>query len=998
MTKNQKRTLLYALLISTLGMGNLLFAQSQPLPQIPLSPIAQNQVQPDATGAFSLSLAKTPDNIVEVLRGVCGHRFVAQSQNRYIFTVNRNNTPRQCLFQITPQTNQATLSGDRQLAEQVWHMIVAIDRPQPRGWERQLIPYQHTSPDVLIKALDAYQVQRPITPQRQNPAGPIQQVQYQEGGLFDLPAVGIEPPMMMSGTGFMQPGETGVIDLVDNVFKYQLVPELDVIIIEAAGGQLARFTKMIEQLEELSKINRPKVEIVYLKHVNNVSLGQLLDANTPQGILLYNQIFATAQGQVRIIPMTSPNGILLIGWGNAMEVAKEFIEALDLPVAVENSRLHIFKLKHIPALQARNIIQGMYPNPPLNSGFAARIFLWHDPRSNALIVQAAPNDLSEIERTLKEIDVPDSPVVLPVKTFKLKHSLAPDLAATLTQVVAGNTQDGKMPALEMKIQSEEGQRLVRTGIMSDVQISTDARNNVIIVRAPEVCMEFIEELIKILDTANPEASIKVFQIEHGDAESLVLMLKELIPTSVAGEPGPQLPGAANEDTLISMRLTHDARTNSVLAAGSAGDLMVVEALLNSLDQQDILERVTEVYFLKNMRAGPVADTINLFDQNYRTMQAASPGVTTDLALLESAVIVVADTNSNALIISATARRLGKIMELIEELDKSPAQVAINVLIAEVTLSENKEWAAELGFQDPLMFLRGSGLNFNTPTSPPTGTTNPGILGSQMLSNFGTDRGGGGVLFSASSDYLNIMLRALHANNRLEVLSNPNITTMNNKDAVISVGQRVPRARPGTMNSAGTLEYSYEDIPVDLMLTIIPTISPEGTIVMSVILKKDKVGPEVPVGNTRMASIDTSELTTSVSAANNQTVVLGGLITKEDDKAIQKVPLLGDVPLLGKFFRRESTKTTRKELIVILTPRIITSQDEIDRLRQIELARMSWCLKNVVETHGDIGAYSVVSPKPYTGNVPIFTPGPVNRETLQPLHAPTLPMPMLPGRN
>jgi hypothetical protein len=136
----------------------------------------------------------------------------------------------------------------------------------------------------------------------------------------------------------------------------------------------------------------------------------------------------------------------------------------------------------------------------------------------------------------------------------------------------------------------------------------------------------------------------------------------------------------------------------------------------------------------------------------------------------------------------------------------------------------------------------------------------------------------------------------------------------------------------------------------------------------------------------------------ISAANNQTVVLGGLITKEEKTVRRKIPLLGDIPLLGKFFRQELDKTSRKELLVILTPRIVKNSDDMDQVRQTEMARLSWCLKNVVEVHGDVGAYSVTSPSPYTGNAPVVTPGPVRMESLQPMLAPTLPTPMLPKRH
>ena len=1021
MTTHQKRILLHTLiLIGTLWTANALFAQPQPLPQIPLSQIPQpqmeqNQPQQNATGAMSLTLTRTgPEKLEQVLRQVSGHRFVVQAPYQYVFSTDRNNITRQTLLRIEPQTNRAFLSGDRQLSEQIFHLLTAIDQPPLHGRGRQIIPYQHVHPEVLMQALDAYRTQRPIVRQvppteQSNPSNAIQQVQF-EGGLFD--AGGVDPGMFMQGggmPGLLQSGDPAQIDVVQDFFNFRFVPELDVVIIEGDTARLRQITEMIRQLEELSRINRPRIEVVHLKHVNNVSLGAIF---TQQDGMVFREIFQTVQGQVRIIPMVSPNAMLLIGWGDSMGVAKEVIEALDQPTAVEYSRLHVFRLTHIAANNARNILtgpQGAFPAPAAQSGFIARISVIPEPRSNSLIVQAAPNDLAEVQRILNEIDVPASGPTLRMRTFRANNTLAPDLAQTLTQAITGTTPDGKSPVLEMLIQGEEGQRLIRSGIMTDVQITHDVRHNLVMVRAPEASMEFIEELINILDVASPEAAIKVFQIEHGDANSLVVMLENLIPSNVEGMPGPQLPGTDQGEALIPIRFAIDIRTNTIVAAGSTGDLMVVEALLNSLDREDSLARENRVYFLNNMRAGPVAATINAFITNRLIVQRDSPGVISAYQQIESAVIVVADEESNSLIISATPRYFDEILALIEEIDRSPPQVIINVLIAEVTLTENKEWAAELGLQDPLLFGRsvpgaGSagvpGFNFNNPGNS-MGNANhmPGTVGSQMLSNFGTVGAGvGGMHFSAASNYINIMLRALHAENRVEVLSSPQVTTMNNQQAHISVGQTIPRARPGRMNAQGTVEYDIVDTEVNLELTITPTISPEGTIVMEIELVKDKIGGQVEVAGTLTSSIDTANLQTMVSAANNQTVVLGGLIFRDESTDLRKVPFLGDLPLLGKFFRREVDRTERKELLVILTPRIVQSQEDIERVRQVELARMSWSLQNVVEVHGDVGAYSVVSPRPHLGNAPVVRPPPVRMEDLQPLRAPTLPTPTLPQRH
>ena len=1031
LNRTHKQARLHILLafisFGTFCFANFLFAQPQPLPLPKIQQVSEVPPNLPQTGThngpLTLILTRmTPKELEQALRQICGHRFVAEGQYQYVFSADQDNLRRQCTLRIEPQVNRAVLSGDKQLCDQVFMLITAIDQEPPKGRERQIIPYLRIKPDVLAQALNAYRVQRLVQPGTRpqnntavrllNPEPnpnphPIRLVEYQfqEGfdmGTTELPRTGM-------------PGDPAAINMSDEFLQWLVLPQLEAVIVDADGARLARVKEMIQQLEELSELNKPQIEIIYLKHVNNAAL-----ASNQNGVIyqIYNELFQITHGTVRVIPLISPNAVLLVGWGKSMETMRDLIQSLDQPIAAENARFRFFKLKNIPAQQAQTVLRGAFPTPAGPSGFTPRVSYVIDERTNLLIVQAAPNDMEEVAKIIAEIDVSDSAPKLLVKPIHLKHTLAPDLRDTLDRVFTSGTTGGRFPALELRIQSEEGQKLITSGIMSDVSIQADVRNNHVIVKAPERCMAFIEELINLLDRASPEAEIKVFPIEYGHAESLVEMLRRLIPSNIDGEPGPQLPGAANEETLIPMRLSFDSRTNCVVAAGSPGDMKVVEALLKYLDREDLLSRQEFVYPLKSMTAADVADTLTTYITSRRRIQQDAPGVVSEYQQIESEVIVVPHTESNSLIISATPRYYDEMIRLIKEIDKSPPQVLIKVLIAEVTLSDTAEWGAEFGFQDPLMLNRtsatGGGLLFNTKPETSLGGTvaNSGTVGSQLLTNFGTGRTGmesgfSGTVFSASSDWINVMIRVLQEQNRLEVLSSPKITALNNKPAAINVGQDIIRSTGGSINpQTGAIQMETTEKEIGLVFTVTPSISPEGTIVMVIVAQKSTLGSEqegtavaiAPDGTTvRSPKIDVIKVTTVVSAANNQTVVLGGLLSKETQRKRRKVPLLGDVPIAGKLFRYEFDRTRKTELLLILTPEIIKEgTGDMDRIRQMEFARMSWCLRNVVQTYGDLGAYSVVAERPYTGDAPIYTPAPVKREDLQPIESPII-VPTLPKK-
>jgi type II secretory pathway component GspD/PulD (secretin) len=150
--------------------------------------------------------------------------------------------------------------------------------------------------------------------------------------------------------------------------------------------------------------------------------------------------------------------------------------------------------------------------------------------------------------------------------------------------------------------------------------------------------------------------------------------------------------------------------------------------------------------------------------------------------------------------------------------------------------------------------------------------------------------------------------------------------------------------------------------VGVVLGVTPRISPDGLVVMEIDANRSEVGPEeqgTPVAVSegqiiRSPRIERTYAQTTVSAMSGQTVVLGGLIAKSKEELHRKVPLLGDLPLVGWLFRFDSTTSKRSELMIIMTPHIVRGEAEADAIKQAEAARMSWCLGDVIKIHGDAG--------------------------------------------
>lgn len=557
---------------------------------------------------------------------------------------------------------------------------------------------------------------------------------------------------------------------------------------------------------------------------------------------------------------------------------------------------------------------------------------------------------------------------------------------------------------------------LRSGLLTDIRVNSDPRTNSLVVSAPEQSMTLIEAIVKNLDRpASAVAEIKVFELARGDATAMAQLLGQIFNTTGSGTnqngTGGQATGnrpiaiAGSEDggTQIPLKVSVDVRTNSIIATGSSEALKVAEAILLRLDQSDIRQRETVVIRLKNSQASDVAEAVNEFLTSRRDVEQQSQGLVSPFEQIEKEVVVVPELGSNSLIISATPRFFDEIKKTVERLDESPRQVIIQALLVEVGLDNADEFGVELGLQDSILFRRSAitdavsqlitidttttelgtqttsktivsqsaepGYNFNN--APLGNNTNAGLntgaVGTQGLSNFqlgrtNADLGYGGFVFSASSESVSVLLRALAANRRVDILSRPQIRALDNQEAQIQVGQEVPRVVNFSPNATtGVSTPLIEQTPTGIILNVTPRISPDRTIVMRVAASKSSIAPGAgvtlitnPNGSVVSSPIlDKAEALTTISVRDSQTIVLGGMITKNDENIERKVPYLGDIPVVGTLFRYDYSRSRRSELLIFLTPRIISSDEDSELIKQIETERIHFIESEAEQIHGPI---------------------------------------------
>jgi len=795
--------------------------------------------------------------------------------------------------------------------------------------------------------------------------------------------------------------------------EVETLPDLDAIILRGRRHDVEQLRRIIAEIERLSAETQPAVEVFALKHVAGEALATLVQQISPD-------LVGGLQGRVTVIPLVKPNALLLVGWGEAVRSIKELLRKLDQPVSPD-TQIRVFRLRHAPAAEVLSTVEGFLAD---RTGLGPQVKVAADARTNSLIAHAAPRDMAELQTLIERLDQPQGDAVRRARVFKLTNSLAADVAGVLQDAISGSRGGGaaasqKSAALELLTVDGPGQRLLRAGVLDDVQITPDPRTNSLIVSAPPESMDLLAALIKQLDSPTAVAQIKVFRINNGDATGLVSTLRTLMPSSTGGVPGSQLAAAEGEAVALPVRFSVDTRTNSIIAAGSEGDLAIVEALLLRLDEDRGEQRKNAVYRLKNAPALDVARAINEFLRSERQVQQVATGAASPFQQIESEVVVVPEVVSNALIISATPRFFNEIKDLVEKLDAEPPQVMIQVLIAEVTLGRHDELGVELGIQDSILFDRSllgnvitttttaqesteQGILTNTQQNIVSATNDPGfefnnkalgnsgaanalsgsnLVGRQALSSFALGRinselGFGGLVLAASSESISVLFRALQDTRRLEVLSRPQVMTLDNQPAFVQVGKRVPRIVGTAITQIGQ-QNSLVLENVGLILGVTPRISPDGRVVMEVDAEKSELGPVdegIPVSAIlgtviKSPSINLTTAQTTVSAMDGETIVIGGLITKTTQSIDRSVPGLSQIPLLGDLFRYEGNSMRRTEMLIILTPHVIRNPDDAERIRQIEESRMTWCLCDVNALHGPLGPTG----KPRDADVPTVYP-------------------------
>ena len=506
-------------------------------------------------------------------------------------------------------------------------------------------------------------------------------------------------------------------------------------------------------------------------------------------------------------------------------------------------------------------------------------------------------------------------------------------------------------------------------------------NNTLIITDYAANLKRLSKVIATLDSPRPAAEVQVVVIKNSIASDIAVAVSKLMDEGNRGGGGG--PGAGSDPSQRVVVMA-DPRTNSVLIrSANASKLALARSLVEQLDRPANADQANmRVVYLKNAEATKLVEVLQAvlsgesngssgssdssFGSNSRNRNSggsmfgdssssssglsssfgdgdsssggglgSQSGINRDrgnqgpMSIKAGGAIIAADPATNSLIITAPEPVYRNIRGVIDQLDSRRAQVYIESLIVEVkadTVSEmGIQW--QFGTSRPGQNSVVGGTNFGTGGSNILAVTqNPAALAAAGGLNVGVVRNGVS-LFGQNFLNLGLLARALETETNSNIRATPNLLTLDNEEARIIIGQNVPFVTGQYATTNNTLSSPFQTIErkdVGTMLRVRPQVSEGGTVKMEIAQEISSV-----VDTSQAAGIITNRraIDSNVLVDDGQIVVLGGLIEDTVEGGISKVPLLGDIPGLGRLFRYDNRKRVKTNLLIFLRPVVLRSADQ-----------------------------------------------------------------------
>ena len=694
------------------------------------------------------------------------------------------------------------------------------------------------------------------------------------------------------------------------------------------------------------------------------------------------------RGLIQIVPDQNSNSLIIKASEDNIAALKNLIEKLDTVSNVQ-TEIKIFRLNYAISENVAETLEDLITgisggsssrsrdrdrswwdrrrrererrerggSSQSNQGVVGTVSVSSDERLNAILISSDPRNFPFLEKIITELDEADPQDEMQI--YFLKFADAQTLTETLRNLFEGDTgEDDDRPWWERRRERDRGDEGEGGfGIQGEVSLVPDLRLNALLVSTPQQNFATIDKLIKDLDVSMPsqEWGTKVYYLKYADAENIEAVINNVYQGSSSSSRNRGffsfLPSrrTQSQGSLAGNVVAEAYPTmNSVIVSTSTQrNFELITQFIEELDvptpkgQREITKLIRLQYadaedmdlLLESIWDEWSSNDNNRFSFS-RFMASGGQAEQTDVTSLRGKVETEADNQTNSILVRTLERYMDDAEAMIRQLDFVRGQVWIDIQILEVTLDENTRFGLEMTAQENKIF--GTEL---TNQNPLVGNIDTQLGLAQQISGFN---------YSLASNEYMALLHTLMRQNKVKTLSTPSLLTRDNTQVSWSSGRRIPYLQ--SINVSNNLldggvsqplyNYDFIDPPVGINIELTPHItkSESNTSEQRTIgLEIDQIQASNFIEFTDFNAPITEDRTFSgyIDILDGQQIVVGGMIKSKQTEVENKVPFLGDIPLIGSLFRSTETITENSEVVILITPHIVDMQNEndIEKLKQ-----------------------------------------------------------------
>ncbi len=487
------------------------------------------------------------------------------------------------------------------------------------------------------------------------------------------------------------------------------------------------------------------------------------------------------------------------------------------------------------------------------------------------------------------------------------------------------------------ISAQDAVAFLQPVVSRDGHIAPFGPGNMLLVVDSAINIQKLLGILELIDTPQRREGAELLFLKNAPVDGVATLVKDWLGGRDKGQK------AQGTTTTGGGIVIPDSRLNALVVFGTDKDKEDIKRLVALIDiTPPTASGKINVYFLEYADATEMVKVLDGFIKGAGAPATGQQPVGTpgqQSPFESSKVSVIADKPTNSLVIAASPNDYQSLLGVIQKLDKRRRQVYVQATIAEISLSKLES----LGVQTSLM---AGGINASAAGAAVIDPFN--MLGSSSPQMAAIIKA-----LSSSTNQRNsnlaVIVSALTSNGALNILSTPNILTSDNKEAEIFVGENVPFVGSiQTVGGSGTTQQSVERKDTGILLKITPQITEGDYIKMDVYQEISAIKPTA----TSTSTVNPSDLITtkrsaktSVVVKSNETIVIGGLIGSKEQESINKVPFLGDIPLLGWLFKTKSTSVDKTNLIILLTPQVVKDAASMNDITEKRRERFNEFLEN-----------------------------------------------------